>query len=327
MHPKAARAGDVITPRLSDRVLGLSNRTARKVSDRLDREAERRRVNALSDADWLTWAYLAAFDREPDPLGQEHWTGELSRGMRRSTVLGALKNSAEAKNGPIPRQAMETFHGGRCAWTRAMPRARRIIDLGGTALGSELGSLMVMGYPYPFESLTIVELPSDDRHALYQVGDNSPEIPSPLGPIRYLYQSMVELDNIPDGSVDLVVSGQTFEHITPEDGKRLLAHTRRILSPEGHLALDTPNRAVTEIQCAVTGEEFINPDHKIEYTHEQMMDLFAEAGLEVVRAQGIGYMPETAATKEWLLEEQVRYAGLFDDIESSYTLAYLARRA
>lgn len=327
MRPSAARAGDIVVPRLSDQMLRASHRVVKKTARRLDREARRRRVNGLSDADWLKWAYSNTLGREPDPAGLEHWVAELGRGMARADVLQTLRSSIEARGGSIPRLAMESFHEGRCAWMRSLPRARRILDLGGTALGSELGALIVMGYPYPFESLTIVELPSDDRHELYQVGDNSPEIESHLGPVSYLYQSMVELDNIPDGSVDLVVSGQTFEHITEEEGKRLLSHIPRILSDGGHLALDTPNRAVTEIQCASTGDEFINPDHKIEYTHEQMMDLFDEAGLEVVRAQGIGYMPETLATKEWLLEEQVRYVGLYDDIGASYTLAYLARGA
>lgn len=327
MRATLARAAERVIPRLGDRALPASVRLSQGVSARLSAELERRRIQGLADAEWLTWAYRAVLHREPDPIGFESWQAELSKGLPRSRVLAAFSSSPEAEAGDLPGQALEAFHGGRVAWTHSLPRAKRIIDLGGTALGSELGALVVMGYPYSFEALTIVELPSEDRHELYQVGDNSPEIRSPGGPIRYQYQSMVELGNVPDASMDLVVSGQTFEHVSQADGKTLLSHVARILAPGGHLALDTPNRAITEIQCASTGEDFINPDHKVEYTHEQMLALFRDAGLEVVRAHGIGYMPETARTKEWLLQELVTYPGLYDAIEDSYTLAYLARRA
>lgn len=325
MRSALSRVGNRVIPRLATPTLLKASRTAERVSARLFREGEERRIDALTNEDWLQWAYETVFHRDPDPIGRETWLNELRRGMPRADLLRILSDSAEAESGDTPRMAMEAFHGSRVTWTQSLPSARRIIDLGGTALGSELGSLIMLGYPYTFDALTIVELPSEDRHDLYKVGDNSPEISSPQGPIRYLYQSMVELGNVADQSMDLVVSGQTFEHISEADGKTLLAHAARILAPGGHLALDTPNRAITEIQCAETGEEFINPDHQVEYTHPQMIDLFDQAGLEVVRAHGIGYMPQTARTKQWLIEELITNKGLYDAIEDSYTLAYLAR--
>lgn len=327
MSSALARVGNAVVPRLGGRVLGATARTSHQVAERLHREQEHRRLAAQDDESWLGWAYQTVLHREPDPVGRAHWLTELRRGMKRDDLLQVLAATPEAHEGLLPREAMEAFHGGRVAWTRSLPRGARILDLGGTSLSSELGSLLILGYPYDFESLTIIELPSDDRHDLYKVGDHSPEIAFERGPIRYQYQSMVELGNIPDASVDLVVSGQTFEHITEAEGRTLLRHVARILAPGGHLALDTPNRAITEIQCATTGEEFINPDHEIEYTHAQMLEAFADSGLEVVRAHGIGYMPETARTRTWMIEELVHHPGLFDAIEESYTLAYLARRA
>jgi len=210
-------------------------------------------------------------------------------------------------------------------FTRSLPPARRILDLGGTSLDSVLGSLLIMGYPYVFDDLLIIDLPSSERHALYQAGHNE-DLLSPQGPVRYLFRSMVDLDDLPDGSVDLVVSGQTFEHITQSDGELLLGQVARLLSADGVLALDTPNRTVTAIECATTDNLFINPDHTIEYTHPQMLDLFTAAGLEVQRAYGLGYMPSTVRTGRWQPEELAVNRGLFTLIEDCYALAYLVGR-
>lgn len=299
----------------------------RRALDWFRDERMRRWLAGLPDDQWLDWAYRTVFERAPDPVGAAHWAEQLRDGTSREAVLAALRSSPEALADPAARRAPQVFHEGRQAWMRSLPRARRIVDLGGTSLGSELGAMIVMGYPYEFESLTIVELPSEERHDLYDVGDNAPEIPSPLGPVRYRYHSMVDLSGFEDASVDLVVSGQTFEHIEEADGRTMLAHIRRILAPGGHLALDTPNWAVTAIMCKAQGVELSNPDHKIEYTHPQLSGMLEEAGLEIVRAQGIGYMPRTVATGEWHVEELVDHPGLYDAIEDCYTLAYLARPA
>ena len=314
--------GNRVTAGLGERSLPWTVRQAGRVSGRLEREAEARRIRGLDDASWLTWAYQEALHRSPDPVGEASWLAELAGGRPRADVLQILQTSPEARSGDTPRLASETFHGSRVTWTRSLPRARRILDLGGTSLGSRLGSLLAMGYPYSFDELIIIDLPVDERHPLYQVGENE-DLVSDQGPVRYLFRSMVDLDDLEDGSFDLIVSGQTFEHITEADGATMLRHIARLLSPGGALALDTPNRAVTEIQCAETGEQWINPDHEIEYTHEQMLRLFAENGLSVLRAHGIGYMPETARTGTWQLEELVEHPGIYDAIEESYTLAYL----
>ncbi len=317
---------DRVVDRLGDHALPWTTSQSARVTGRLAREAERRRVAALGDADWVDWAYLEVLHRSADAHGRTHWAGELGRGMTREELLDILRRSPEALAGDTPRIALETFHRGRMTWTRSMPRARRILDLGGTALGSPLGSLLVMGYPYQFDELIIIDLPSDDRHELYQVDENQ-DLMSDNGPVRYLFRSMVDLDDLADGSFDLIVSGQTFEHITQEEGGLLLTQVRRLLAPGGALALDTPNRRLTEIECELLGTEFINPDHKIEYTHPQLMALFADHGLDVLRAQGIGYMPASAGTRNWDLTELIEHPGLYDAVEDCYTLAYLVTPA
>ncbi len=326
LPPALRRWADRAVDSLGPRALPRTSAAARRLADRLAREAEQRRVAALADPDWVEWAYHQVFHRAPDTAGRQHWTAQLRGGLDREGLLEVLRASPEARGGDTPRLALETFHGGRTAWTRSLPRARRILDLGGTSLDSELGSLIVMGYPYDFEELVIIDLPAEDRHTLYQVQENA-DLVSDQGPVRYLFRSMVDLDDLPDAGFDLIVSGQTFEHITEAEGAVLLGHVRRLLAPGGTLALDTPNRRLTEIECATLGTEFINPDHKVEYTHPQLLALFEASGLDVVRAHGIGYMPQSAASGEWDLQELVEHAGLYDAVEDCYTLAYLVAPA
>jgi SAM-dependent methyltransferase len=305
-----------------DRLARVSARIAGAVAG----EQERRRVAMLDDTDWLRWVYRDVFDRDPDAMGLEHWRQQLHDGMARSTVRQILASSTEAHNGPAGREALAGFHESRMSFTRSLPPARRILDLGGTSLDSALGSLLIMGYPYDFDELVIVDLPSSERHALYQAGDNE-DLVSGRGLVRYLFRSMVDLDDLPDRSVDLIVSGQTFEHITPSDGELMLSQVGRLLSFDGVLALDTPNRDVTAVQCAATGETWINPDHKMEYTHRQMVELFAAAGLEAQRAHGLGFMPDTFRTGVWHPEELAHNRGMYAAIEQCYTLAYVVGRA
>jgi predicted SAM-dependent methyltransferase len=277
----------------------------------------------LSDEQFVEQVYLRVFERPADPTGRLLYQTKLAEGWSRAAVEDVLRSSPEAQQGPGPRLALEAFHGGRVGWISSLPAARRILDLGGTALDTEIGALQAMGYPYDFDELIIIELPPEARHELYQVPEMK-SVQTEHGPVRYMYQSMTDLANFPDQSFDLVCSAQTFEHIYPDEGRKLLHDVRRLLTPGGHLALDTPNRAVTEIQVRETGDEFINPDHKIEYTHQQMLELFADAGLVVDQQYGIGYMPRTVKQGRFLVEELVEYPGMYADIEGCYTLAYLA---
>lgn len=277
----------------------------------------------LTDDEFLDEAFKQIFGRPVDPSARVVYTKKLAGEWSRDDLWNVLESSPEAQAGPGPRLALEAFHTGRIAWTRSLPRARRILDLGGTSLDTDEGALLAMGYPYEFDELIIIELLPEDRHQLYQVPEMK-SVSTAQGPVRYLYRSMTDLADLPDASFDLICSGQTFEHIHPDEGAKMLHDIRRLLKPTGYLALDTPNRAITKIEVESKGIEFINPDHKIEYTHQQMLDLFADAGLQVTRQHGIGLMPESAATGQWLVEELIEYPGLYEDIERCYTLAYLA---
>jgi predicted SAM-dependent methyltransferase len=248
--------------------------------------------------------------------------------MSPKKLRAALRKSPEYKDREINTAALNAVHGARLAWVHDLPAAQHIVDLGGSSTSHPAGALVQMGYPHTFEELIIVDLPQDDRHSTFR---NPTEVDDVVetesGTVRYVYRPMTDLADMKDESVDLVVSGQSFEHITPADGEVVLDEVHRILTPEGLLALDTPNRALTRIQMRDLEDEFINPDHKVEYEHHEMLTLFTKHGFEVVMQRGLNHLPETARSGEFDVVELANSAPVHEDIERSYLLAYIARRA
>ena len=165
---------------------------------------------------------------------------------------------------------------------RSLPRARRILDIGGVALGVPYGALVLMGYPYAFQEIVIVDLPSEDRHELYQDGQTQTTVDVAGGRVSYRYHSMTDLSSYPSASFDMVYSGESIEHITRAEAEQVLAEARRVLKPGGVLALDTPNANLTRLQQ----DAFIDPDHKYEYRHAEMAAMLRGNGFVIERADG-----------------------------------------
>jgi SAM-dependent methyltransferase len=233
---------------------------------------------------------------------------------------GAL--SAEWSHVAPMTEMIPALHYGRGVFIRSLPRARRILDLGGTAIGDARGALVHMGYPYAFDELVIVDLPVADRHTLYRDEERPSSVRIDQGLVTYRYHSMADLRGLPSGSFDMVYSGQSIEHVTRRDAARVLAQVRRVLKPGGVLAIDTPNARVTRVQQ----REFIDPDHKHEYTHGEMVTMLEGSGLRVERAHGINYGGRSAESGVFDEAEVATRRGLFDDIENCYLLAYVCRR-
>jgi hypothetical protein len=102
----------------------------------------------------------------------------------------------------------------------------------------------------------------------------------------------------------------------------VLAQAHRVLSPGGVLALDTPNAALTRVQQPL----FIDPDHKHEYTHREMVSMLEGSGFRLERAHGINYGGGSVATRVFDSTEVSTNRGLYDEIEECYLLAYVCRR-
>lgn len=287
----------------------------------------RTKFDPIDLAAFIRTAYHYILNREADGEGYRHFHDGLRSGLiSPSSFIETLFGSAEhqVQAGSVDNRCpLKALHRSRQILVRQLPKADTIVDLGGAADGSSLGAMIVMGYPYPFKTLTIVEPPRERRHDCYKdvVGDLT-EIDSGRGLVKYLFESMTNLESIPDRSVNLVFSGESFEHITREEGERVMAEVRRMLKPGGSFCFDTPNRALTRIQM---GDKFIHDDHKYEYTNAELTEMLTRHGFDIVEARGVTWMPRSVATRQILYDEMVENIGLFDDIENCYLLYYRAK--
>lgn len=277
------------------------------------------------EAAMLVWGgFRTSLGRGPTPDEERMYGGALTAGrLSPSEFLAELTRSSEY-DPRTPLSPLHALHAARVMMVKGLPPANTIVDLGGGADDTPVGAMVLMGYPYKFDTLTIVEPPQADRHDLYKnLAPGDPiEYDTGRGVVQYLYTSMADLSAIPSGSVDLVFSGESIEHVTREDCERVLAETRRVLKPTGRFCFDTPNRAVTRAQ--VGDDLFINPDHKHEYTHAEMRGLLLRHGFEVEEQKGITWCP-SAAEGRFDLGEMTAHIGMYDDIENCYLLYYRCR--
>jgi len=268
-------------------------------------------------------AYQVMLRRSGDAHGIDNYVTHLNDGrLTPDGVLDEMLTSMELRNIPY-RNLLRSQHQSRCDFVRLLPRAARILDLGGTDQDDDFGALVTMGYPYPFEQLVIVDLPGDERHELYGYLASSDTIASPLGPVQYQYHSMVDLSAYPDGSFDMVFSGETIEHITEDEARKMLGEVRRVLVPGGWFCVDTPNLRATRLMYA--DGTLSNPDHKLEYTATSLAELVREAGFEVTAAFGLNHLGDLFARGEFDDAVAAERHGVYSDAENCMLLAYICR--
>lgn len=276
----------------------------------------------MPDDEAVRMAYNVVLRREPDPSGAAHFRHELETGaITRDAMIETMLSSAEFRTEVPFTDVLVSTHVSRCQFVRGLPPAERILDLGGTDQGDEAGALVSLGYPYRFRRLTIVDLPPDDRHELYQTGVwRTAE--TKLGPVDYAYHSMADLSRYEDGAFDLVYSGQSIEHVSEDEGTAVIEQVYRVLRPGGWFCLDTPNGPVWRVQ----GPDLINPDHKIEYADAVLRGRLESSGFEVTEAKGLNLAASSLAQGRLDLAEAAANVGVFTDIEHCLHLAYVCRR-
>ena len=279
-------------------------------------------LNDLSPEEFIDFAYQFILRRAPDEAGRITFTPIAATGAGgRRSVLETIRMSDEARH-LRPVDPLLALHMVRCDFVRTFPKAAFIIDLGGTAQNNRDGALIVMGYRHRFDRLTIVDLPPEDRQESFSHSDVIDTHETPQGTVAYEYHSMVDLSRYSDNSIDLVYSGQTIEHVDPAVAPTVLAEAYRVLKPDGVLFLDTPNGPV----CRLHQEEFINPDHQIEYSHDEMTGLLTGAGFVITRQFGMINL-EVAVEGGKVIDSDIANGfGTIDDPSLGYLLAYECRK-
>jgi SAM-dependent methyltransferase len=245
----------------------------------------------------LIAAYRACLGRAPDDAGRRFFLPQLADGrLDGDGLCAAIHASVEfRRRWGLPLDAPTALHHARCCLVaQHLPPADVIVDLGGAASQSPSGALLLMGYPHVPRELTIVDLPVDERLGDWSQAAERPALVTADGTrVRYLYRADGQLGGIGDASVDLVFSGESIEHVTEADAERFVAEAYRVLRPGGFFCLDTPNRALTVLQSP---DAFIHPEHKKEYTVDELVAMVERRGFEVLDASAICPMPRSRAT-------------------------------
>jgi predicted SAM-dependent methyltransferase len=276
-------------------------------------------------SDYVEFVFGVLFGRRPDDAQSAYWETRLDSGeLSCNSFLDKLLDSQEFQDHWVSTQFYKSLHRGRVQLVRQLPKARVILDLGGGG-PTELGALLALGYPYSFEKLTIVEMPLINRHESYSARGNTQHgvVTCDQGTIEWNYRPMTETSGFASQSVDFVFCGEAIEHIEREEGRHLCREAFRILRPGGFFCLDTPNREVTRVQFP---DGWIHPEHKHEYTHEELSTLLKASGFVICDAKGVTLAPSCRAKGQFSLQECTEHEGMYDAIEDCYLLYYRCQK-
>lgn len=107
--------------------------------------------------------------------------------------------------------------------------------------------------------------------------------PADLPPnVEWIENTCSDMSLVQDGICDIVFSGQNLEHLWPDEVVGFMMEAARVTKPGGLLVMDSPNRGVTEAL-----KTWSHPEHTVEMTVAEAVDLVRLAGFEVAATWGI----------------------------------------
>jgi SAM-dependent methyltransferase len=278
-------------------------------------------LDRLLDVDnHIRLAYRLVLHRAPDAEGFRHFKQHIeAQQLPRAFVFEALTSSPEYKKAQNPLAYVRTV------LVQRLPHADVIVDFGGSSREMEEGGLYAMGYKQKWQRLLIVDLPPDAQDAQWRPrAGQRRTVQTPNGPVEHVYGSMSDRALLGEkGFADLVWSGNAIEHIAEAEADEFIENVREVLKPGGVFCLDTPNRAVTRLQCP---EGLTNPDHKLEYTHAQLRAKLEAHGFAVEEQLGVLDCAEAVESGRFLAERLPVYPDFTDRIENGYFLFYRCRK-
>jgi SAM-dependent methyltransferase len=98
---------------------------------------------------------------------------------------------------------------------------------------------------------------------------------------EWVASTLGDLGAVETGTVDLVFAGEVIEHLWAEDIAGFLLESHRVLRPGGWIALDSPNRRVTQAIA------WLHPEHTLEFTVDEIAELLELAGFDDVELRGV----------------------------------------
>ncbi len=99
--------------------------------------------------------------------------------------------------------------------------------------------------------------------------------------VEWVKSSVAQMDGVDDASVELLFSGQNFEHLFGDDAVDFLVECHRVIQPGGWLVIDSPQRDVTSALL------WTMPEHTIEFSSAEAIELVTLAGFDVTSVRGL----------------------------------------
>jgi SAM-dependent methyltransferase len=116
--------------------------------------------------------------------------------------------------------------------------------------------------------------------------------------VEWIANTVGDMNDVNDQSVDLVFSGQNLEHLWPEDVVGFFVESARVTKPGGFLVIDSPNRSAT------ADLNWSHPEHTVEMTPLEAVRLTTLAGFDVSAVHGIWLARDPSTGRALSLELQ-----------------------
>jgi len=221
----------------------------------------------ISVRGWIATAHVAGLPSGPAEVLVTATSADGAAVERRRTVIVSGGSDFASRPKPYagfserldpahsPTSSVHGEHVARYQWVAPLAEGRDVLDAGcgvgyGAALLSRAGARSVTGVDA--FAAAVLDARERDRHGnTFLLGDLR-EIP------------------LPDDSVDLVVCFEVIEHI--EEQAQVLAELRRVLRPDGLLAISSPVPGRIDVE---------NPHHVAELTAAELRALLGDTFAEV----------------------------------------------
>lgn len=271
--------------------------------------------------------YRLVFNRHIDQLGTEKCQERIARGTFSTWNLLLRMMKSDEYRKPYRRPTpSKRLHSARMAWVSQIPAARRILDIGGSSPSLPEGALIELGYAHRPEQLIIFDKPPAEQYWGTPGYSQDHVRTFPWGQVQYIHgyaEDILQNAELSAQKFDLIFMGQVVEHIFENKLPLVLGWIRDHLTDQGSFFFDTPNRLVTRFE---TGEDcYIDPDHKREYTPEDLDGLITTMGFSEIQRWGILDMPNVVTNQSFGVKDFYDGELLTPNPDNAYCFAMACR--
>lgn len=224
---------------------------------------------------------------------------------------------------PVRRPPMsDQLHMARVQWVKTLPVAKYILDIGGSSPTLAEGALIELGYAYRPDKLIIFDKPPNEQFWGMPSYSQNKGYQFKWGQLKYIHGYAEDISNnteLQDQKFDIIFMGQVVEHIYEDKLHAVLTWIKSHLSDTGVFYFDTPNRRLTKLQTGA--DSYIDPDHKKEYTPDEMQIILKAAGFEVTQQWGLINMPLSLKSQTFDYRDFYESSPLSENAGSGYCFA------